>query len=136
MKSISLVVLLTLFSLCAHAQDLQTSPRAQTTVPDTARYEIVQSPIMVKWTFRLDKYTGRVWQLVKTKDDDYAWESMPVVGLPKSPIDFKVRYQIFASGIVVRSTFLLNVETGKTWVLTSFKNEGKEDTPGWSPFID
>jgi hypothetical protein len=61
-------------------------------VAATSRFEIIQSPLAARWTFLLDKYTGRVQQLVKTKDDDNAWETMMVIGLPKAPLEPKVRY--------------------------------------------
>ena len=33
--------------------------------PADGRFEIVQSPLAAKWTFRLDRHTGQVDQLVK-----------------------------------------------------------------------
>ena len=71
---------------------------------------------------------------MKTKDDGTAWESMMVIALPKVPLDPKVRYQIFTSGLAARHTFLLNVETGQSWVLTTFKDDKSGDVSGWSPF--
>ncbi len=53
-----------------------------TTPPPGARFEVIQSELAAKWTFRLDRFTGHVAQLVKTKDDDNAWEEMPVIDLP------------------------------------------------------
>lgn len=44
------------------------------TVPDSARFEVVQSPLLAKLTFRLDRFTGDTWQFVSTKDKSYAWE--------------------------------------------------------------
>jgi hypothetical protein len=41
-----------------------------TTPPVGARFEVLQSELAAKWTFLLDRYTGRVSQLVKTKDDE------------------------------------------------------------------
>ncbi len=134
MKKTTLLFLLLFVPSCLYVQGQEAPPRAQTAAPDTARFEIVQSPLVVRWTFRLDKYTGKVWQLVKTKDDDLDWDSMPVVDLPSSPSVAKVRYQIFASGIIVRNTLLLNIETGQTWVLTTFKDKNNEEFPGWAPF--
>jgi hypothetical protein len=133
MKRTILFLLLLTIPSHLYAQGQEAPPRAQTSAPDTARFEIVRLPIMGMWTFRLDKYTGGVWRIVKTRNGDLAWEGMPVVNLPRAGIDMKVRYQIFASGLVGRDTFLLNIETGQTWVLTSFKEESKEIVFRWEP---
>ena len=116
-----------------YAQGQEAPPRAQTSAPDTARFEIVRLTIPGVWTFRLDKYTGAVWRIVKTIDGDLTWEGTPVLNLPRAGIDMRVRYQIFASGLVGKDTFLLNIETGQTWVLTSFKKESKEIVFRWEP---
>lgn len=134
MAKLILILFVTLLGFDARAQSPEFSPSAHTAVAETARYEIVQSPLMAKWTFRLDRYTGIVYQLVKTRADRFAWEEMIIVDLPKSFKDFKARYQIFASGILVKNTFLINLETGQTWVLTTFTNDKKEELNGWAPF--
>jgi hypothetical protein len=133
MKNLLLLVLVLLFANGAYAQGADPSP-SQTSAPATSRFEIIQSPLAAKWTFLLDKYTGRVQQLVKTKDDGTAWESMKMIELPKAPLEPKVRYQIFTSGLAARHTFLLNVETGQSWILSTFKDDKLGDVTGWSPF--
>lgn len=133
MKKSILVLLILVAARSANAQGADPSP-SQTSAPATSRFEIIQSPLAAKWTFLLDKYTGRVQQLLKTKDDGTAWESMIAVGLPKATLESKVRYQIFTSGLAARHTFLLNVETGQSWVLTTFKDDKLGDVTGWSPF--
>lgn len=100
-----------------------------TTAPPGARFEVVQSGLAARWTFRLDRYCGRVHQLVKTKDDDVAWDPMQVVGLPACSTDGRPYYQIFTSGLAARHTFLINTITGRSWVLLD-----QEGTPIWSPF--
>ena len=104
-----------------------------TTTPLDARYEVVQSQLAAKWTFRLDRYTGRVSQLVKTQDDGKAWETMIVQGLPKVPTPTRPRFLIFTSGLAARHTFLMDSDTGQTWVLTSITIEDGEITV-WKPF--
>jgi hypothetical protein len=63
-------------------------------VPQSDRYEIVQSEIAAKWTFRLDRFCGNVVQLVSTADGSDAWQNMPVDGLPKCQGDWKPHYQL------------------------------------------
>lgn len=128
--------ILTSFSPLLLAQDEFTPANVKTSAPATSRYEIVQSPLAVKWTFRLDKYCGQISQLVKTKDDDVAWESMIVVGLPKCPTDSRVRFQLFSSGLAARHTYMLNLETGQSWVLSTVKDKKQGDVMGWLPFAE
>jgi hypothetical protein len=123
-------------SLPLYAQEEFRPATVQTSVPLTSRYEIVQSPLAAKWTFRLDKYCGQVSQLVKTKDDDVAWESMPVVGLIKCLSDSRPRFQLFSSGLAARHTYLLNVETGQSWVLSTVKDKKQGEITGWFPFAE
>ncbi len=104
---------------------LDVATHQTTTLPSDARYEIVQSQLAAKYTFRLDRYTGKVHQLVKTENDDFAWEAMLVEGhdalYPKRP-----RFVIFSSGIAARFTFLMDSDTGQTWVLGEYL-----ETAGW-----
>ncbi|MDR6586357.1 hypothetical protein [Herbaspirillum frisingense] len=120
----------------------QTSPHAshQTTsaIPN-ARYEIVQSPMAARWTFKLDRYTGTVWQLVSTPDSGLTWEGMMIVQSPIVASSSKPRFQLFTSGIAARHTFLFDTETGRTWQLTTQKFTPKDSTQeieinAWQPF--
>ncbi len=62
MKNVTAAILLLTLSGNLVAQ--QTSDiHQQTTTPVGARFEIVQSELAAKWTFRLDRFTGRVSQL-------------------------------------------------------------------------
>jgi hypothetical protein len=97
-----------------------------TASPPNARFQIVQSDIAAKWTFRLDRFTGQVDQLVRTNQGDSAWEGMPVKALPTVLSPAKAHFQLFTSGIAARHTFLLDTDTGKTWslVTTTKKQDG------------
>jgi hypothetical protein len=112
----------------------------RTTAPSNARFEIVQSELAAKWTFQLDRFTGQVWQLVKTKEDDDAWHNLKVIGLPQIAAPARARFQIFASGIAAKFTFLLDTETGKTWVLTTrtYKDSDGADQEEhvWQQFVE
>lgn len=114
---------LMLFGLVASitaAQDLPSNIHQATTTPMGARFEIVQSQLSVKWTYLLDRYTGEVFELVKTKDQALAWDAMRVSPAPilsKKPTG--PRFQIFTSGLVAKNTFLLDTYSGFTWVVTA-----------------
>lgn len=109
----------------------------KTTTPPDARFEIVRSEPAARWTFRLDRYTGNVYQLVKTKDDGIAWEQMPVEGLPEIPNAGTPRFVLFTSGRAAQHTFLMDSKTGKTWFLKAVDvsvGEGQATTIHvWTP---
>lgn len=132
----SLSIALIAISQFSYAQTKDVNIHASTTVGSQSRYEIVQSTLAARWTFRVDKVCGSIGQLVSTKNDGVSWESMLVVGLPKCQSDGKSRFQLYTSGLAARHTFLLNTENGKTWQLRTLKdNQGNEIT-GWFQFED
>jgi hypothetical protein len=110
----------------------------QTTAPAGARFEIVQSELAARWTFRLDRFTGRVSQLVTPPLGGHVWDGMIVLDLPPASGTPHAKFQIFTSGIAAKHTFLIDVETGKTWVLESIKTTDKdgneEEYNEWEPF--
>jgi len=56
------------------AQDEPTPPHSSSTISPSDRFEIIQSHLAAKWTFRLDRMCGFVSQLVKTSNDGTAWQ--------------------------------------------------------------
>lgn len=122
------------------ASDFSSPAHQLTSAPPNARFEILASPLAAKWTFRLDRYTGRIWQLVTNRDDENTWEEMEVIRLPKAKTAARPRFQLFTSGLAARHTFLTDNDTGKTWVLASGKvtnSDGTEsDVTGWQPFAE
>lgn len=140
MKRSALAITLFAMSAVAAGQDYPSSPPQQTSTNPGARFELLQSPLAARWTFRLDRFTGRVWQLVKTKDDGNTWEEMLVLGLPKLQSATRARFQLFTSGLAARHTFLLDSDTGKTWVVVTGKGKNKDghefEYNAWQPFIE
>ena len=86
----------------------------------------------------MDRFTGRVWQLVKTADDDNTWEEMQVYERPGTQNPTRARFQLFTSGLAARHTFLIDADTGKTWVVVVGKRKDKEgnefEVNAWQPF--
>jgi len=118
MKGIILFILLFLLLSPVWAQE--TPNHQYSDAPETSRYQIIQSELGVRLTFKIDKYLGEVYLLVKGEDDRLTWESMIK---EEHPFDEaiqnqeKVNYQIFTSGLGIKFTFLINVNTGATWQL-------------------
>lgn len=108
----------------------QTSQSPQTTnAPDGSRFEVVQSELAARWTFRLDKKCGHVGQLVSTEGSGVAWQEMQVLGLPTCPATSGLHYQIFTSGLAARHTFLIDTISGRSWILAQ-----TGDNAVWEPF--
>ena len=77
----------------------------------------MQSQLAARWTFRLDRYTGEVMQLLLNSQKENTWVKVPVQGVPKIKAANRPRFQIFTSGLAARHSFLLDTSTGKTWTL-------------------
>jgi hypothetical protein len=100
-------------------------------IPEDARYEIVQSTINARGTFKLDRFTGKVYQFVMNEDSTNRWQEIPRTFNPKdgATVKGKPNYQLFLSGLTRRFDFLLNVRTGATWEIMVDEN-GNES---WEP---
>jgi hypothetical protein len=112
-----------------------------TAPPADARYEIVQSELAAKWTFRLDRFTGHVSQLVQSEDHETSWVQMQVFGLAQpNSIPARDHYQIFTSGLAAKHTFLIDTNSGKTWLLVTGKRTRGDGTEYevhlWQPFAE
>ncbi len=136
------ILFLSPWALELHAQEMPSDIHQKTALPSNARYEIVQSELTAKWTFRLDRFTGHVSQLVKSKTEENGWETMVVTGLPTlaTPQATRPRFQIFTSGLAAKFTFLIDTDTGKTWQLTTTtsKTSSGEEVAfnSWEPFAE
>lgn len=124
--------LLTLFvclSTPVVAQEMPADVHQSSLVPSAARYEILQSELAARWTFRFDRFTGHISQIVHDKEDTLSWEDMTVEGLPSVTAPSRPRFQLFLSGIAAKWMFILDTETGRSWQLqhTTTKNpDGSE----------
>lgn len=107
-----------------------TPDHQKTSAPPESRFEFLQSPLAARGTFKLDKHSGIVYQIIKTADDDTVWQEMPRRSHPLDKRnDGRVNYQMFTSGLAMKFTFLMNVNTGATWQLV----ETAQKDLVWSP---
>jgi hypothetical protein len=139
MKSFFAAASFVLLSVChLSAQESTYKPAVSSTVPATARYEILQTNPngrSTAVTFNLDKYTGRVFNLSTCPQRSFVgvglcWKEMVVLELPKAAGDSTPRYQIFAHGEGGRSILLINVVTGQTW------QYGVDGPDKWTPLLE
>jgi len=114
-NKIFVYILFVLFITQAYANE---SNRNQTSsVPSTVQFEIIQSELTAKITLKIDKFSGNVFQLVTGKEG-LTWQLISKEKHSKDKaFSSKVNYQLFTSGLAVRLTFLINVNTGATWQL-------------------
>ena len=137
MKHCLLILSLAFCAAAARAQ-LPSIPQGvhhETTTPENARYQVVQAQTAVKWTFRLDRYTGQVGILTQNGEGAYLWQNSKVINLPDIQNAGKPRFQIFLSGLAAKFSFLLDTETGKCWSLFTVTDKaGKETDYVWQPF--
>ena len=83
------------------------------------RYEIITSDIRASCSFKVDKHLGDVYQLVKNSKEEMVWEKMYKNASPNDIRIEGVNYQLYTSGIALRYTFLMNINTGVTWQLST-----------------
>lgn len=107
----------------------QHQERAEQTEPSpSSRFRIIQSDLAARLTFRLDRYTGMVSQIVKDANGNNSWESMPISPAPIVKTPDHPRFQIFTSGIAARFTFLIDNDTGKTWQFVKVTSKAADGT--------
>lgn len=120
MKRIIFILTFVLFAVSGWSQT--TVNHQYSSAPENSCFQIVQSELGVRFTFMIDKYSGSVFQLVEG-DSGLLWQ---IMDKETQEYDTKnpnqVNYQFFTSGMGVRYTFLINVNTGITWQLTKKKN--------------
>lgn len=115
---------LTIVCLLGFASVVWASSNEMTTAAPDAQYELVQSNLSAKLTLRVNKYVGSVSQLMEGPGGVLFWRP---VGRSPHKQDNKVypgkaNYQFFTSGLSVKYSYLMNVNTGATWVLTQGSN--------------
>jgi hypothetical protein len=133
-ESLLFGVILAVLSIPARGQEMPIPPHSSSTISPSARYQIVQSHLAAKWTFRLDRTCGFVSQLAQTRAGGTAWEAMPIEKLPNCVDDGARHYQLFSSSLAARHTFLMNTDTGASWVLVTHINRDKSESAVWQRF--
>lgn len=76
-------------------------------------YEVVQSTITARDTYRINKSTGEVWILTGKPDGAFTWQAIPRATTIAGP------FSLSLSPLVAKGTFLVNERTGATWILMS-----------------
>jgi hypothetical protein len=118
------------------AQDVNNDARTSS-YPVNGRYEILQSALAARWTFKLDRFTGNISMLVHDKNNDFTWDAMPVLNKGAGQ-DTRPHFQIYLSGISALFSFMVDTDTGRTWQLVhrSAKNAdgGTEEEDVWQSF--
>ena len=115
MKKFILITLCVMSLLNVYADDNYSAVR---TSVDNGRYEIVQSEIMRRLIFLLDKYTGDVYQNLLSTKDERVWRKLKKVGSTNDVTpQTQINYQLFVGGFSINDIFLPNINTGETWYI-------------------
>jgi len=121
MKKILFILFLIALKLPAFGQQNGTN---QATSLCDGHWEFFMSDVAIKYTFKVDKFTGNVYQFVQREDKSYTWQ---LIERETSNIDTQkqdsINYQLFSSGLGIRFTFLLNTNSGLTWKLVKDEND-------------
>lgn len=130
MKNALLILFGCLFLTYKGALAQSEAVNLSSTVPDSARFEVVQSPLLAKLAFRLDRFSGDTWQFVQKSKGGFAWQRIERIDLPNDTrAPGKVNYQIFLSGLRAQVTILINTNSGASWYIA----EDPEEGVFWSP---
>jgi len=130
MRKTALLFALYLFVAASSVAAQETAVSLSSAVPDSARFQVVQSPLLAKLAFRLDRFTGDTWQFVSKQKGGFSWQRVERIELPNDiKSSGKVNYQIFLSGIRAQITVLINTHTGASWYIAEDPKEGIF----WSP---
>ena len=128
--SITAVILALMLFCSAHAQGLDEHnlrDHEVTPLPADARYAFVQSHIAASGTYKLDCYTGDVYQMIQKSDGDLTWDKLLRLAHPedKGQKEGAANYQLFLSGFQMRHTFLINVRSGATWEIWRIQKQNR-----------
>ena len=131
MKKIPLLLIgLLTFAASAIAQNIEYKSQATSLVGGL--YEIIMSDVALRNSFKVDKFLGQVYLLVKKKDGGITWEKMIKDVAFNNPIfPDKINYQLYMSGISIKYTFLINVNSGVIWQLVEDDSDKKNPLLWW-----
>lgn len=122
MKKLFFIISFVFISLLCVAQ--KTYPSVKTST-DVGRWEIIQSPFIRRVTIKLDKFTGKTYQILETSLAIYEWKIIiwqdEDWGEKQTG---KINYQIFMGGLTGSDVYLINIHTGKTWLLCEDSSKG------------
>jgi len=92
-----------------------------------ARYEVIQSPINIRDTFRFDRWTGLTDILVGKDDAALVWHQVNHEDV--TPVSATgPRFQLTLSAVAAKGAYLLDTTTGRTWILL-----GNDAALAWRP---
>ncbi len=118
MKKLKKFFLVFMFALSFHSAFADDNYSSVRTSVDNGRYEIVQSEIMRRLIFMLDKYTGDVYLNLLSTKDERVWRKLKKVGSTNDVTpQTQINYQLFVGGFSINDIFLLNINTGETWYI-------------------
>ena len=121
MKKLLLSIFILFFTTPIFSQEVNIPLKTST---ESGRFEFIQSTISRKISLMLDKYTGKVWQMVRDSEYDcLTFEYIPKTTQSTDVKSAKINYQLFLGGMMLSDCFLLNINTGEVWQLVKDKDD-------------
>ena len=127
---VTLLIILTCYTQPAHSQsDVEISYNWDKTYQNQStsmlgRWELIMSDRAAKNTFKIDKFTGKVLALYQTTDDLLYWKLVPrEASISDTQKPDSVNYQLYMGAVAMRHTYLVNINTGQTWILVINEDE-------------
>jgi hypothetical protein len=140
---LALLLLSTAPVLAATPQDFQEiGPRGATPIPADARFAVLSGgPDVLPRLIRLDKITGRTWQLDR---NEAAWEPLAVRDFGPAIAGSQIRFQLLCHD---RRWYLLDTKDGRCWQLRPgpvadftrwryLPSAASDKVLGWLPITD
>lgn len=102
-----------------------TTYQAVSTSQVGGRYEILQSEISRRLSFKLDKYTGIVYECEDQTKNSCGWKEIKRAPSPSDvPIQDQINYQLYLGGHLSLDCFLINIHTGTMWIYVRNRETG------------
>ncbi len=124
-----LALLICLITSVALGQEMPNNVPQLSSPVNNAHFEIVASRWMRREIFRLDRYSGRIWQLVVSGEGDAKttfWQDMREENIPFLSSSNHPHFQIFLSGEFVADTFLIDTDSGSIWRMVEATKKSPE----------
>jgi hypothetical protein len=132
-----IVVLLVAFAIYVTAE----APHQSSGAPVASPFEIINGTQLTNLTVRLNKYTGEASYILdsgkKGGPSELSWVKIdPVVPARGSVTKDAPNYKVQITGVGFSAVYLLNLNTGTTWVLSGQPGPRTDPKLTWVPIVE
>jgi hypothetical protein len=136
-KLIVVVAIILAFSIYVSAE----SPHQGSTVPATSVFEMVHGTQLTALTVRLNKITGEAWYMLdsgkKGGPAELSWVRIDPAPLGRAGLRPDApNYKVDITGAGFSAVYIMNVNTGATWVLSGQPGPRTDPMLTWVPIAE